>query len=197
MDIHVLQGERDLVADCRSLARFQVKGIPASAAGQARVRVSFQIDADGILRVSAHELSTDTHQEIEVRPTHGLDDDAIENMLQAALDNAEGDVMTRQLRTAQVEAERTLLALKRAMDTDGDLLEGDEHVDISSAIADLEAAIQGTDHGAIQDLTELLDRLSAGLAQRRMDRALNEGLKNVQISKLEADVSSSNRESDD
>ena len=88
MDIHVLQGERDMVVNCRSLARFQVKGIPAAAAGQARVKVTFQIDADGILKVAAHEVSTGAGQEIQVQPTHGLNDSMVEDMLMAALDNA-------------------------------------------------------------------------------------------------------------
>ncbi|MEE2786062.1 MAG: Hsp70 family protein, partial [Myxococcota bacterium] len=188
MDIHVLQGERDLVADCRSLARFQVQGIPPSAAGVARVRINFQIDADGILKVSAHEISTGVGQTIEIQPTHGLDDETVERMLQAALDNAEEDVMNRQLKTAQVEAERVLNALKSALATDGDLLQADESTGLQSVVEDLEASIQGTDHVAIQDLTELLDKLSAGLAERRMNRALNEGLKDMDVSVLEAKV---------
>ncbi|MEE2788796.1 MAG: Fe-S protein assembly chaperone HscA [Myxococcota bacterium] len=192
MDIHVLQGERDLVKNCRSLARFQVQGIPPTAAGVARVRINFQIDADGILKVSAHELSTGVGQTIEVQPTHGLDDETVEHMLQAALDHAEEDVMNRQLKSAQVEGQRVLNALKSALHTDGDLLESDEKTSLESVVNDLEDSLGGTDPAAIQDLTELLDKLSAGLAERRMNRALNEGLKDMDVSALEAKITDKN-----
>ena len=126
MDIHVVQGERELVEDCRSLARFQLKGIPPGPAGQARIRVTFQIDADGILKVSANELSTGIEQSIDVQPSHGLSDAQVEDMLQASLDHAEEDVHARLLRTAQVEAERVLSSLEKALEVDGDLLVDDE-----------------------------------------------------------------------
>ena len=176
MDIHVLQGERELVDDCRSLARFRLDGIPPAAAGLARVRVSFQVDADGILRVSAEETSTGVAQSVTVQPAHGLTDEQVEEMLQASLDHAEADVFERLLRTARVEAERVLIPLKHAMSDDGDLLDAEERTAIEAAIADLEAAAAGDDHRSVQDLTEILDRVSAGFAQRRMDRALHDGL---------------------
>ena len=176
MDVHVLQGERELVDDCRSLARFRLEGIPPVAAGMARVRVSFQVDADGILRVSAEEISSGTAQSVTVQPAHGLTDEQVEQMLQASLDHAEADVFERLLRGARVEAERVLMPLQRAMAEDGDLLNDDERGAIGAAIADLKTAAEGDDHRVVQDLTEILDRVSAGFAQRRMDRALREEL---------------------
>lgn len=188
MDIHVVQGERELVEDCRSLARFQLTGIPAGAAGQARVRVTFQVDADGILKVSAMDVATGTQQTVEVVPAHGLSDSQVEEMLQASLDFAEEDVNARFLRTAQIEGRRALNALGSAITTDGALLEGDERTTIEAAISDLENVLEGTDHRVIQDLTELLDQLSGGFAQRRMNHALNAGLKNVDIDVLEKEL---------
>ncbi len=176
MDIHVLQGERELVDDCRSLARFRLEGIPARAAGLARVRVAFQVDADGILHVSAEETSTGVAQAITVEPAHGLTDEQVEAMLQASLDHAEADVMARLLRTAQVEAERVLMPLRKALGDDDDLVTDEERAVIDSAVSDLETAARGEDHRSIQDLTEILDKVSAGFAQRRMDRALERGL---------------------
>ncbi len=188
MDIHVVQGERELVDDCRSLARFRLTGIPPRPAGAARVRVTFQVDADGILRVSARETSTGVEQAIEVQPSHGLTDAEVETMLQASLDHAEDDVMARMLRTAQVEAERVLMPLTKAMEADADLLTEDEAAVIGEVIADLRAAMKGDDHRKVQDLTETLDKVSGGFAQRRMERALQQGLKDVEVDKLEAEM---------
>lgn len=184
MDIHVVQGERELVDDCRSLARFQLIGIPPGPAGQARVRVTFQIDADGILKVSAKDLTSGVEQSVNVEPSHGLTDNQIEDMLQASLDFAEDDVNARFLKTAQVESERALSAMRTALSTDADLLTEDENQVIHAVIADLTAANDGSDHRAIQDLTDLLDRVSSGFAHRRMERALSEGLKDTRINEL-------------
>ena len=188
MDIHVVQGERELVDDCRSLARFRLTGIPPRPAGASRVRVTFQVDADGILRVSAREQSSGVEQTIEVAPTHGLTDAEVEAMLQASLDHAEDDVMARLLRQARVEAERVLMPLNKALATDADLLVDDERATIEHVVADLQAALAATDHRAIQDLTETLDKISAGFAQRRMERALKHGLRDVEVEKLEAEL---------
>ncbi len=188
MDIHVVQGERELVADCRSLARFRLTGIPPRPAGAARIRVTFQVDADGILRVQAREESTGVEQNIEVRPSHGLTDAQVEEMLQASLDHAEEDVMARFLRSAQVEAERVLMPLRKAMQVDASLLSEDESRIIAHAIGQLEEAMGGSDHRAIQDLTEMLDKVSAGFAQRRMERALQSGLKDVAVDDLEDEL---------
>ena len=188
MDIHVVQGERELVADCRSLARFRLTGIPPRPAGAARVSVSFQVDADGILQVSAKEEETGIEQHVRVEPSHGLSDAQVEAMLQASLDHAEEDVMARLLRTARVEAERVLMPLERALRDDADLLAEDEAALIASAMGDLRAAAAGEDHGTIQDLTELLDRVSGGFAQRRMERALQKGLRDVSVEHLAAEL---------
>ena len=184
MDIHVVQGERELVADCRSLARFQLIGIPPGPAGQARVRVTFQIDADGILKVGAKDLTSGVEQSVNVEPTHGLTDAEVEGMLQASLDFAEEDVNARFLRTAQVESERALSAIRTALASDADLLTEEENSVIHSVIDDLNTANAGTDHRQIQDLTDLLDRVSSGFAHRRMERALAEGLKDTRVTDL-------------
>ncbi|MCA9539544.1 MAG: Fe-S protein assembly chaperone HscA [Myxococcales bacterium] len=188
MDVHVLQGERELADDCRSLARFRLTGIPPRPAGAARVRVTFQVDADGILQVSAEETTTGVKQSVEVRPSHGLTDAEVEQMLQDSLDHAEEDVMARVLRTAQVEAERVLMPLRKALEVDADLVTVEERGVIGEVVADLEAAMIGTDHRAIEDLTQLLDKVSGGFAQRRMERALQAGLRDVKVETLEAEL---------
>ncbi|MBU0549867.1 Fe-S protein assembly chaperone HscA [Myxococcota bacterium] len=189
MDIHVLQGERELVEDCRSLARFRLTGIPPRPAGVARVQVRFDVDADGRLQVSAKEMSTGVSQSVRVEPTHGLSDEEVESMLMASLEHAEADVMARFLRTAQVEAERVLMPIRKALGEDADLLVLDEEAIIRDVVADLEAATQGTDFRKIQDLTTLLDKVSAGFAQRRMERALQIGLTQISVDQLDEEVS--------
>jgi molecular chaperone HscA len=193
MDIHVVQGERELVADCRSLARFQLRDIPPKPAGLARINVTYQIDADGILKVSAQELSTGAIQTVEVQPTHGLTDSQVEEMLQASLDHAEDDVKARFLRTAVVEGERGLTAIGTALKSDGDLLTEDESVVIGRVIEDLKSAMQGEDHRAIQDLTETLDQVSSGFAHRRMERALKTGLRDVKLDELAVELDDQNQ----
>ncbi len=188
MDVHVLQGERELVGDCRSLARFRLTGIPPAPAGVARVRVTFQIDADGILRVRAREVTTGVEQSIQVEPSHGLNDAQIEQMLMDSLDFAEADVAARLLATARVEAERVLMPLHKALAEDADLLTEEEQTIISSAMGDLSQAMKESDHSPIQDLIEILDKVSAGFAQRRMERALNRGLTNTNINELSAAI---------
>jgi len=173
------------VADCRSLARFRLTGIPAAPAGVARVRVTFQIDADGILRVGAEELTTGVKQVIVVEPSHGLNDAQIEQMLMDSLDHAEADMAARLVATAGVEAERLLMPLRKALTDDADLLLDDEEQTIGAAMTALTEAIKGDDHGQVQDLTERLDEVSAGFAQRRMERALKRGLTNTNIQDLQ------------
>jgi len=176
------------VGDCRSLARFRLTGIPPAPAGVARVRVTFQIDADGILRVRAQEVTTGVEQSIQVEPSHGLNDAQIEQMLMDSLDFAEADVAARLLATARVEAERVLMPLRKAFAEDADLLTDEEKTIISSAMGDLTEAMKGEDHSPIQDLIEILDKVSAGFAQRRMERALNQGLTNTNINELSAAI---------
>ena len=190
MDIHVLQGERELVEDCRSLARFQLTGIPPGPAGQARVRVVFQLDANGLLSVSATELKSGVKAAVDVAPSYGLDDAQVEAMLQASLDYAEQDVFARMLKTAIVEADRVLHALDVAKKRDGDLLTPDEVTTIDQVVSELRDAMEGDSHTPIQDLTETLEKITAGFAHRRMDRALSEGFKDMEVDELERVVSS-------
>ena len=190
MDIHVVQGERELVEDCRSLARFQLTGIPPGPAGQARVRVIFQLDANGLLSVSATELTSGVKAAVDVAPSYGLDDAQVEAMLQASLDYAEQDVFARMLKTAIVEADRVLHALDVAKSRDGDLLTSDEVIAIDQVVASLREAMGGESHTPIQELTETLEKITAGFAHRRMDRALSEGFKDMDVDELERVVSS-------
>ena len=132
MAIHVVQGERELVSDCRSLARFELRGIPPMVAGAARIRVSFQVDADGLLAVSAREEGSGVEAAITVKPSYGLSDDEVARMLTESFTSAEGDMRARSLRESRVEAERMLLATRSALAADGDLLNADEHAGIQA-----------------------------------------------------------------
>ena len=185
MDIHVVQGERELVADCRSLARFQLTGIPAGPAGHARIRVVFQLDANGLLSVSAKELKSGAEAQVDVSPSYGLDDAQVEAMLQASLDFAEADVNARLFQTAHVESQRVLHAFDVAKSKDGDLLTEEETSVIDEVISTLKTAMDGTDHTVLQDLTETLEKVTAGFAHRRMDRALSDSFKDMDVDDLE------------
>jgi len=177
MDIHVVQGERELVADCRSLAKFTLGGIPPLPAGLARVKVIFQVDADGILSVTAREELTGVSQSITVKPSHGLTDDEIERMLLASIENAEADVQARLLIDNRVEAQRILKAAQDQLDNNGDLLAAMERAPIEAAMKALRAATQGSDHHLIHELIEKLDHQSADFARRVMDRGIERALK--------------------
>ncbi len=172
IDIHVVQGERELVADNRSLARFKLKGIPPLPAGMARVEVQFVVDADGILKVSAREVHTGVEAHVEVKATYGLSDADVERMLTESIEHAEEDVSKRLLIEARTEAERVLRALEPAMSTDHDLLEPDERTRIVNGVAALKAAMSGDSHRPILAAMEELDAASHAFAQRRMDRAM-------------------------
>ena len=185
MDIHVVQGERELVQDCRSLGRFQLHGIPPGPAGQARIRVLFQPDVNGLLRVSATELTSGKDAEIRVSPSYGLDDAQVESMLQASLDFAESDVSARLLRTAVVEAERVIYAVETALAKDGDLLDVDEKAAIQKAINDVKALLSSDDHHRISDVSAALEGKTAGFAHKRMDRALNAGFRDMSVDALD------------
>src|SRR6185503_16859384 len=140
MAIHVVQGERELVADCRSLARFELRGIPPMAAGAARIRVTFQVDADGLLSVAARELTAGVEAAVVVKPSYGLSDGDVTRMLQEGFRTAEDDMRARALREAQVDAERLALATRSALAADGDLLNPDERAAIEQHLAALDAA---------------------------------------------------------
>ena len=189
-DLHIVQGERELADDCRSLARFVLKGIPPMPAGLARLEVTFRVDADGLLSVTAKEITTGVEQKVEVKPSYGLTDEEVEVMLMAALDHGEEDLEKRQLIEARVEAERVVLATKKALVIDADLLEGDEErARIDEAVAALEEAIRGTRAAIIRGRTEVLDDVTHGWAGRRMDRAIAKAIAGKDVGAIETTVS--------
>ncbi len=174
--VHVLQGERELVADCRSLARFELRGIPPMAAGAARIRVSFQVDADGLLSVSAKEQTTGVSSAVVVKPSYGLSDAEIERMLADSIAHANEDVAARTLRENQVEADRVLEAVRAALAADGALLDATERTSIDVRVAELAVARAGTDHLAIKKAISALDRVTQAFAARRMDAAIHKAM---------------------
>lgn len=176
MALHVVQGERELVADCRSLARFELRGIPPMAAGAARIRVTFQVDADGLLSVTAREQSQGIEASIAVKPSYGLSDDEIARMLQESFGTAEVDMKARALREQQVEADRLLAATQGALDADGDLLDAGEREAISTAMRELWLATRGDDPRLIETRIGTLSRQTESFAALRMDRAVRQAL---------------------
>ena len=174
--IHVVQGEREVVADCRSLARFELRGIPPMVAGAARVRVSFAVDADGLLNVTAREEASGVEAAITVKPSYGLADDEIARMLSESFSSAEADMVERALRESRVEAERMLLATRAALKTDGDLLTVDDHASIGALLAALQASREGTDHHAIDAAVEVLAKATEAFAAERMNRSIRVAL---------------------
>ncbi|MBK7858855.1 MAG: Fe-S protein assembly chaperone HscA [Archangiaceae bacterium] len=174
MDVHVLQGERELVEDCRSLARFRLTGIPAMPAGMGRVEVKFSVDADGILSVAAKEQSTGAEQHITVKPTHGLTDEEIEQMLLDSIDHAEDDMQKRLLREQQVEAQRILIDAKKQLAENGDLLEPTERATMQSSMHALEQLAAATaDHHALKEAIHALDEQSKPFVEKIMNRAIS------------------------
>jgi molecular chaperone HscA len=188
MAIHVVQGEREMVADCRSLARFELSGIPPMTAGAARIRVSFAVDADGLLTVSAEERTTGVAQRIEVKPSYGLSHDDMADMLYDSLENAEADMTQRLLTEARVEARRSLLALEAALAKDGGLLNAEERAAIDAGRNRLEGAIAGDSRDEINAAAEALEALSKPFAERRMDRGIREALSGLSVKELESRV---------
>jgi molecular chaperone HscA len=184
MDIHVVQGEREKVEHCKSLARFKLRGIPALGAGIARVQVTFQLDADGLLTVTAKEQATGITQSIEVKPSYGLTDNEVEEMLLSSIDNAEADITERLVIEKRVEARRVLQATQKAIDEDGALLLADERDVVTAAIRTLEETIAGDDRHAIQAATEALDAVTTPFAQRRMTKKIGEALENKRIDEV-------------
>src|SRR5262249_45868007 len=155
-ELHVVQGERELAADCRSLAKFTLRGIPPMPAGLARLEVTFRVDADGILHVAAREATTGIEQTVEVKPSHGLDDAQVEQMLLDALDHGEEDLALRRLADAKVEGERIRRATEVALAADADLLEAGEMERVERAFAELVAAIEGPNATTIQSKIDAL-----------------------------------------
>jgi len=176
MAIHVVQGERELVSDCRSLARFELRGIPPMAAGAARIKVTYQVDADGLLAVSAREMQSGVEASITVKPSYGLGDDEIAAMLQDSMQSADADMQQRALREEQVEAERIVLATQSALDADGALLSEAEQAEIRALIDAVRNGAQGNDHAAIKAAVDALARGTEEFAARRMDRSVRAAL---------------------
>jgi molecular chaperone HscA len=187
-DLHIVQGERELAADCRSLARFVLKGIPPMPAGLARLEVTFRVDADGLLSVTAKETTTGVEQKVEVVPSYGLSDEEVENMLLSALDHGEDDFERRRLIEARVEAGQVVAATKKALASDSDLLSAEEKARIDQAVAELEAALLGERLGAITARTEELDAVTHDWAGRRMDRAVAKAIAGKQVGEIEREV---------
>ncbi|MBI3561869.1 MAG: Fe-S protein assembly chaperone HscA [Gammaproteobacteria bacterium] len=181
MSIHVVQGERELISDCRSLARFSLHGIPPMVAGAGRIRVTFQVDADGLLSVSACEQTTGAQSGIQVKPSYGLTDSEIEQMLRDSMAHAQDDVAARALREQQVEADRVIEAVVAALAVDGALLTHLEREVIDRAVTQLQQLRQGNDHRAIKSGIDALDKATQDFAARRMDRSVKQALTGQRI----------------
>ncbi|HEY8354499.1 MAG TPA: Hsp70 family protein, partial [Methylophilaceae bacterium] len=185
MSIHVVQGERELVSDCRSLARFELRGIPPMAAGAARIRVTFQVDADGLLSVSAREQTSGVEANITVKPSYGLSEDEIADMLRASFDAAEADKRARALQEARVEAQRLLEAIDGALQQDGNLLSEDERQNIESHMATLRTLIEDDDSQTLHDAVQALNKATEEFAARRMDASVRKALAGQNLNTLE------------
>jgi molecular chaperone HscA len=175
--LHVVQGERDLVADCRSLARFELRGIPPMAAGAARIRVTFTVDADGLLSVAAKELGSGVEAKIDVKPSYGLSDEQIATMLQESFTTAEADMKSRALAEARVDADRMLLATQSALNADGELLNEEERVAIAELVEMLRRTVSNSqDAKVIEDATTALAKGTEAFAAERMNHGIQKAL---------------------
>jgi len=184
MSIHVVQGERELVSDCRSLARFELKGIPPMAAGAARVRVSYQVDADGLLSVSAKESSSGVEASVTVKPSYGLADADVERMLRDSFEHARDDMHARALAEQRVDGQRLLEATRAALAVDEKLLSAEERAAIQASMSSLEKLLPGTDHRAIRKAVEALNHATEEFAARRMDEGIKRALAGRKIGSL-------------
>jgi molecular chaperone HscA len=184
MALHVVQGEREKVADCRSLARFELRGIPPMVAGAARIRVSFDVDADGLLSVSAREQTTGREASIVVKPSYGLTDGEIARMLQDSFAHASDDAQARALAEARVEAERIIVATQSALAADADLLGADERATIDRALDDVRRMRDGDDRAALAKAVAALNNATGEFAARRMDRGVARALTGKRVDAL-------------
>ncbi|PCK29748.1 Fe-S protein assembly chaperone HscA [Pseudoalteromonas piscicida] len=185
MSLHVLQGERELVDDCRSLAKFSLKGIPPMAAGTAHIRVTFRVDADGLLSVSAEEKSTGVQAEIQVKPSFGLSDDQVAQMLKDSMSHAKEDMTARMLKEQQVEALRVLEALEASLATDGHLLSEDELETLRDAMTKLAQMRESADNpDQIKNVIEEVDQASSEFASRRMDQSIKKALQGQSVDEV-------------
>lgn len=185
MTIHVVQGERELVADCRSLGRFTLRGIPPMVAGAAHIRVTYQVDADGLLSVSAMEKSTKVQASIQIKPSYGLTDEEVTAMIKSSFDNAQQDMQARELAEQRVEAERVIESVIVALQTDGsELLSTDEFHQIEAVLKQLMDAKQGLDCSAIAQGIKALDAATQAFAARRMNASINKALTGKNVSEI-------------
>ncbi len=184
LSLHVVQGERDMVVDCRSLARFELRGIPPMAAGAARIRVTFTVDADGLLSVEAKEIQSGVAAKIEVKPSYGLSDDDIARMLQDGFATAEEDKLARALAEARVDADRMILATQSALAVDSDLLSSEELATIKSIVNKLQTQISTTDYSMIESLTSELAHETEKFAANRMNRGIQQALSGKKLDSL-------------
>ncbi|HAD86764.1 MAG TPA: Fe-S protein assembly chaperone HscA [Rhodospirillaceae bacterium] len=185
MAIHAVQGEREMVDQNRSLARFTLRGIPPMTAGAARIRVTYAVDADGLLTVSAREETTGTEQSIEVKPSYGLSEDEMSQMLYDSMKHAKDDMTLRLLAESRVEAGRAVGAVKAALEIDGDLLTDDDRKAIDAIVAETEAAVAGEDRDAISAAVEKLEEGTRVFAEQRMDRGIRAALRGVEVERLD------------
>jgi molecular chaperone HscA len=188
MVIHVCQGERELAHDCRSLARFTLKGIPPMPSGIARVEITYAVDADGILQVSAREVTTGIEQRIQVKPTYGLSEEEVEAMLIESIEHADADVEERFLREWRVEGERLVQNLEASFAMDGELLSAEERAAIDERIAGLRGAIAGTDYLAIKAWIESVDGATKAFAERRMNKHIALAMKGHKVEDFSAEL---------
>jgi len=185
LQLHVLQGDREMVSDCRSLAEFKLTGIPPMVAGAAHVRVTFQVDADGLLSVSAVEQSTGVESKTLVKPSYGLTDEAIMEMINSSLEHAEDDIQMRRLTEQQVEAKRLIEATRAAISENGsELLSEQEQTELDKALDSLETLSQSDDYSAIKQQVELLNKQTEAFAARRMNISINEALVGSTVNEL-------------
>ncbi|OZI36187.1 Fe-S protein assembly chaperone HscA [Bordetella genomosp. 1] len=184
MSVHVVQGERDLVSDCRSLARFELRGIPPMVAGAARIRVTFQVDADGLLSVTAREQSTGVEAAVTVKPSYGLSDDEITRMLSEGVSQADADARARMLREQQVEAAQLVESVTAALAVDGDLLDAAERERVDAALAGASAARNADDVDAVRAAVQALSDATEDFAARRMDRSIRAALAGRNLDEL-------------
>jgi len=189
LSLHIVQGERELVGDCRSLARFELRGIPPMVAGAARIRVTFQVDADGLLNVSAREEVTGAQASVAVKPSFGLNDEEIAGMLRASFEHASEDKVARQLAEQRLGAWQLLEGLKSALQADGEaLLSAVEREELESQMRTLQVLVEGQDVDAIKSAVERLGRQSEGFATRRMDKSIREALAGVSLDSLDSEA---------
>ena len=188
LDVHVVQGERELVADCRSLARFVLRGIPPLPAGLARIDITFKVDQDGLLSVTAKEQLTGVSQTVQVKPSHGLTDDEVERMLLSSYEHAEADIHLRNVIDQRVEASRILQAAEKQLAENGDLLEASERDVIGASMSALREKSKGDDANAIKEAIDALDHASSEFAKRVMERGIQRAMGGHSVTQIESEI---------